>query len=52
MKKPTKKLAMVLLGIWIIVTGIMQLVSIPIPFIGIIMGVLAIITGLLLLFGR
>ena len=50
--KRNKKFGMILLGIWIIVTGLLQLVNIPIPFIGIVLGVLAIITGLLILFDR
>jgi uncharacterized membrane protein len=52
MKKPTKKLGMILLGIWLIVTGIVQIFNISIPYIGIILGILAIITGLILLFSR
>ena len=48
----SKKLGMQLLGIWLILTGVLQVVSISIPFIGIIMAVLAIAAGVLLLFGK
>lgn len=52
MRRPSKRLGMTLLSIWVIVTGILLIVSVPIPFIGIIMGIFAVITGLVLLFGR
>lgn len=51
MKLP-KNLGMLLLGIWLIVTGILQVVSIPIPAIGTILAVLAIGAGVLILLGR
>ena len=44
MKLP-KNLGMVLLGIWLIVTGLLSVVSIPIPAIGTILAVLAIAAG-------
>ena len=47
-----KNLGMILLGIWLIVTGLLQVVSISIPSIGIIMAVLAITAGVLVLLGR
>ena len=50
--KMTKKLGMLLLGIWLIVTGLLQVGSISIPSIGIIMAILAIAAGVLILFGR
>ena len=50
--KLTKKLGMLLLGIWLIVTGLLQVVSIPIPSIGIILAMLAIASGVLILLGR
>lgn len=50
--KLTKNLGMLLLGIWLIVTGILQVVSIPIPAIGTILAVLAIAAGVLILLGR
>jgi hypothetical protein len=51
MKSP-KNLGMLLLAIWLIATGILQLVSISIPGIGIILAVLAIAAGVLILLGR
>jgi len=43
---------MLLLGIWLILTGLLQIASISIPGIGIIMALLAIIAGILILMGR
>ena len=51
MKLP-KNLGMLLLGIWLIVTGLLQVVSIHIPAIGIILALLAIAAGVLILLGR
>ena len=48
--KMTKNMGMILLAIWLIITGIMQLVSIPIP--AIIMAVIAIAAGVLLLINK
>jgi len=50
--KRNKNLGMLLLGIWLLMNGLMQLVSIPIPSIGIIMAVLAIAAGVLILLDR
>jgi len=50
--KLTKKLGMLLLGIWLVMNGLLQVVSIPIPSIGIILAVLSIASGALLIFGR
>jgi hypothetical protein len=50
--KLTKKLGMLLLGIWLIVTGLLKVVSIPIPSIGIILAILAIAAGAFILLGR
>lgn len=50
--KVTKNLGMILLAIWLIVTGLLQVVSIPIPAIGTIMAVLAVAAGVLILLGR
>ena len=47
-----RNLGMLLLGIWLIVTGLTQDVSIPIPSIGIIRAMLAIVAGVLILLGR
>src|SRR5450759_616904 len=48
----TKNLGMLLLAIWLILTGLLQVVSIAIPAIGTIMAVLAIAAGVLILIGR
>lgn len=50
--KLTKNLGMLLLGIWLIVTGLLQVVSIPIPAIVTILALLAIVAGACLLLGR
>jgi len=47
-----RNLGMLLLGIWLILTGLLQVVSISIPGIGIIMAVLAIVAGALIVMGR
>ena len=51
MKLP-KNLGMLLLGIWLIVTGLLQVVSIHIPAVGTILALLAIAAGVLIPFGR
>ena len=48
----TKNLEMLLLGIWLIVTGLLQVVSLPIPAIGTIMALVAIVAGVSILFDR
>ena len=50
--KLTKSLGMLLLGIWLILTGLMQVVTLPIPEMGFLMAVLAIAAGVLILLGR
>ena len=50
--KPPKNLGMLLLGIWLIVTGLLQVTSIHIPAIGTILALLAIAAGVLILLGR
>jgi len=50
--KVTKNLGMLLLAIWLIVTGVLQVVSISIPGVGTILAVLAIAAGVLILLGR
>jgi uncharacterized membrane protein YccF (DUF307 family) len=47
-----KNLGMLLLGIWLIVTGLLQVVAIPIPAIGILLAILAIAAGILILLGK
>ncbi|MHC1720348.1 MAG: hypothetical protein AB9844_06680 [Clostridiaceae bacterium] len=48
--KITKNLGMILLAIWLILTGIMQLVSIPIP--AMLMAIIAIAAGVLILMNK
>lgn len=49
----TKNLGMILLGIWLIVSGLLVVISIPIPaIIGLILAVLAVAAGVLILLGR
>lgn len=43
---------MLFLGIWLIVTGLQPLVSLPIPSLGTILALLAIAAGVLILVGR
>ena len=50
--KGFKNLGMLLLSIWLILTGLLQLLSISIPGIGIIMALLALAAGVLLLLNR
>ena len=50
--KITKKLGMLLLGIWLILTGLLEVMSIPIPAIGMLLAVLAIASGALILLGK
>jgi len=51
MKLP-KRLGLILLGIWLIVTGLLQVIKIPIPSLNIIMAILAIAAGVLIMLGR
>ena len=48
----TKSLGMLLLGIWLILTGLIPLLSLSISGIGTIMAVLAVAAGVLILLGR
>jgi hypothetical protein len=48
----TRNLGMLLLGIWLIVTGLLQLASIQIPAIGTVLALLAIAAGVLILTDR
>lgn len=51
-KKLTQKLGMILLAIWLILTGLFQLVSFDFPYKAVIMSILAIAAGVLILFDR
>ena len=48
----TRNVGMLLLGIWLILTGLLQVVSISIAGIGVILALLAIVAGILILIGR
>lgn len=48
----TKSLGMLLLGIWLILSGLLQLVNIAIPESGTIMALLALAAGVLILLGK
>ena len=51
MKLP-KNLGMTLLGIWLIATGVLSFVKIEGSIVGVIMAIIAIIAGILILFGK
>ena len=48
----TKNLGMLLLGIWLVLTGVLAFVQIPFAQLGLVMAVLAIAAGVLILLGR
>lgn len=48
----TKSLGMLLLGIWLILTGLLPLVNVSFSGIGTVMALLAIVAGALILIGR
>ena len=48
----TKSIGMLLLAIWLILTGLLGVVSLPIPAMGTILAILAIAAGVLILLGR
>jgi uncharacterized membrane protein HdeD (DUF308 family) len=50
--KLTKSLGMILLGIWLILTGLIPLINFNFEGLSLIMGVLAIVSGVLILLGR
>lgn len=50
--KPTKTLGMLLLGVWLIVTGLIQLLDLTFSGLGPLMGILAIAAGVLISFGK
>jgi hypothetical protein len=50
--KPTKNLGMLLLSIWLILTGVIPLLNLSFSGLHTIMAILAIIAGLLILLGR
>jgi hypothetical protein len=52
MKKLTKNLGMLLLSIWLILTGVIPLLNLSFSGLHIVMAILAIVAGLLILLGR
>jgi len=50
--KTTPSKGFLLLGIWLIVTGIMPFLTITIPYRGTIMPLLALVAGILIILGR
>ncbi len=48
----TKSIGMLLLGIWLILTGLAGVVAIPIPALGVILAIMAIAAGALILLGK
>lgn len=48
----TKNLGMLLLSIWLIITGLLSFVQVPFVHMGLVMAALAIAAGVLLLLGR
>lgn len=50
--KPTRNIGMLLLGIWLILTGLVQLLDLASPGLGTALAVLAVAAGALILVGR
>ena len=50
--KPTKNLGMLLLGLWLIVSGLIPLINLNFAGLGTIMAVVAIAAGALIVVGR
>jgi len=50
--KLTRNLGMLLLGIWLILSGLMPLLSLSFSGLGMLMAILAIVAGALILLGR
>jgi hypothetical protein len=50
--RPTRSLGFQLLGIWLVAQGIISLVPILLPGLGVVMSLLALVSGLLILMGR
>ena len=47
-----KNLGMILLGIWLVMINLLQVVSIQIPHIGLVMAIVGLAAGVLILIGR
>ena len=52
MRRFTKNIGMLLLAIWLILTGLIALFSLSFNGLGVIMGLLAIVAGIFILLGR
>jgi hypothetical protein len=52
MRRITKNIGMLLLAIWLILTGLIALLSLSFAGLGLIMGLLAIAAGIFILLGR
>jgi hypothetical protein len=50
--KPTRNLGMLLLGIWLIVTGVIVLLGLSFQGLPLLMGILALAAGVFILLGR
>lgn len=50
--KITKSIGMLVLGIWLILSGLLQLVDIAIPAVDTIMALLALAAGVLIILGK
>jgi hypothetical protein len=50
--QPTRNLGMLLLGIWLILTGVLPLLHLGLGELGIVMQLLAIVAGALIVLGR
>lgn len=50
--RPTRTLGFQLLGVWLVAQGIVSLVPILLPGLGVVMSLLALVAGLLILVGR
>jgi hypothetical protein len=50
--RPTRSLGFQILGVWLVAQGVMGLVPILLPGLGVVMAVLALVSGLLILVAR
>lgn len=50
--KPTKNLGMLLLAVWLILTGLIALLDLGFEGMGMLLGILALAAGVLILVGR
>ena len=50
--KITKNIGFLLLGIWLILTGLLKVVELPIPSIDVLLSILAIASGAMIVLGK